>query len=345
MRQTKSGCGCSSILGVLVLIFIIGSAFNCGKSKSSSTTPTNQSATQQTATEVKTNDGSSVQERMAKLREDERPDVDKCIAISKQIIDQNFGKDHCDIYADYAEGDIWIKIWPDGLGKELHNYLDGNAPDDFREQYDEAVSGIKSMVNSISNYFIDGNVLAYRINIDLLNEENHDEVLMRFMDNDFVFDIIDGFHWPYSPDDYDDLEGIQGEAYQREEQEMLDEYRTANDTPGNDLIEDIVKARASDFAGTSLSSVTINPNLGRADGSKVVLVYLNWDEEHSAGTANEILRMHSDDLASDLAEIPNVSNCAIFWKSSYLGGTGKWQYERNDDGQMYLEHNSADWGR
>ncbi|KKG07223.1 hypothetical protein [Methanosarcina mazei] len=88
------------------------------------------------------------------------------------------------------------------------------------------------------------------------------------------------------------------------------------------------------YRSAKQTGLTINYNLGLEDGSFVVLVYFDFTAKNTRNTANEMMKMYSDDLVASLANqgITDISEAAIFWKDDYNNRNVKYAYEYKNNG-------------
>lgn len=93
-----------------------------------------------------------------------------------------------------------------------------------------------------------------------------------------------------------------------------------------------------DYTSAKLDKIAINNNLGDEEGETyIALVYLKFDIKNRRKTANEMMRMYSDDLAATLANkgIKDIAEIAIFWEDEYNDRNVKYAYEY-EDGQFFV---------
>jgi len=85
----------------------------------------------------------------------------------------------------------------------------------------------------------------------------------------------------------------------------------------------------------TIDKITINEDLGNEEeGYYIALVHLTFGVKNREETANEMMRMYSDDLVATLANqgIDDISQVAIFWKDEYNDRDLKYAYEYRDGG-------------
>lgn len=68
---------------------------------------------------------------------------------------------------------------------------------------------------------------------------------------------------------------------------------------------------------STLDDLQVNTNVGKADDSKIVLIYLTWNVSNSAKQTQKMLQMYSARLANSLTPEDNISEIVIFWKVPY----------------------------
>lgn len=87
-----------------------------------------------------------------------------------------------------------------------------------------------------------------------------------------------------------------------------------------------IRWRVRHYYGTTVDRVTINDDLGTDDpDDKIYLVYFNWDQQNTAQTAREVLKVYSEEIFADIStKFPNAKEIALFWQSSYLNQTIKY---------------------
>ena len=87
-------------------------------------------------------------------------------------------------------------------------------------------------------------------------------------------------------------------------------------------VNSIIRKELSDqVKNTTLSSVTVNENLGTdSENDVVVLVNLSWSVKNREEMTREMLEMYSDHLAVKIAsELDGGSEIVLFWKATYTG--------------------------
>ena len=96
--------------------------------------------------------------------------------------------------------------------------------------------------------------------------------------------------------------------------------------PEPQAFEDWIRWRVRHYYGTTVDRVTINDDLGTDDlTDKICLVYFNWDQQNTEKTAREVLKVYSDEIFADMnTKFPNAKEIALFWQSSYLNQTIKY---------------------
>lgn len=98
--------------------------------------------------------------------------------------------------------------------------------------------------------------------------------------------------------------------------------------------------RHGDYTSTRVSRISINENLGTAEGGDyVALVYLEWGVKNDADLTEIILEMYSSDLAARIGtDIFSISELAVFWVVPYYSAdltALKCSYSRSGD-KMYI---------
>lgn len=126
------------------------------------------------------------------------------------------------------------------------------------------------------------------------------------------------------------------EAWQ-EKQRLLREEEAKKPENRKRAIESAIKGRVNegDYRGVSVDKITINEDMGKNEkGYYIVLVNLNFEVPNREKTANEMMRMYSDDLVASLAKkgIADVSEAAVFWKDKYNNRNLKYAYEYRNGG-------------
>lgn len=90
-----------------------------------------------------------------------------------------------------------------------------------------------------------------------------------------------------------------------------------------------------DYTDVKLDKITINEDMGKdEEGYYIALVRLNFQVKNRRKTANEMMRMYSDDLVATLAKkgIEDISQAAIFWRDEYNDRDLKYAYEYKNGG-------------
>lgn len=108
----------------------------------------------------------------------------------------------------------------------------------------------------------------------------------------------------------------------------------------NSELEKAIRDRVEegDYRKVSVDRITINDNLGHdEEGYYIALVHLVFGVQNREKTANEMMRMYSDDLAATLANqgINDISEIAVFWEDEYNNRNLKYAYEYKD-GEFYI---------
>ncbi|NMD34209.1 MAG: hypothetical protein GYA84_09535 [Firmicutes bacterium] len=102
-------------------------------------------------------------------------------------------------------------------------------------------------------------------------------------------------------------------------------------------VEDIIKNR--DYGDdVVIEDIAINRDMGRdEEGYYVALVRLKFERKNRRKTANEMMRMYSDDIVATLADkgVEDVSEAAVFWKDEYNNRNLKYAYEFKN-GKFYI---------
>lgn len=107
-----------------------------------------------------------------------------------------------------------------------------------------------------------------------------------------------------------------------------------------DELEKAIKDRVEEgeYRKVSIDKIAINDDLGNEEeGYYIALVYLIFGVQNREKTANEMMRMYSDDLVATLANqgIKDISEAVVFWKDEYNNRDLKYAYEYKDAG-FYL---------
>lgn len=133
------------------------------------------------------------------------------------------------------------------------------------------------------------------------------------------------------------------EKAQEEEKEILnddeenkEELSTTDTTASReDEIESVINNRINEgeYNDSTLEKIQINKDMSQEDSDKyIALVYLTFDIKNSTKTANDMMRMYSDDLSATLADkgVEDVTEVAVFWKDEYNNRDVKYAYEYKD---------------
>ena len=121
---------------------------------------------------------------------------------------------------------------------------------------------------------------------------------------------------------------------------------TDNDTTGENQdpksirkseIEKEIRNRINegDYSGAKLDRITINENLGTEEPDDyIALVYFTFERKNTHETANEMMKMYSDNLVATIAKkgIQDISEAAVFWEDNYNNRNLKHAYEYRNGG-------------
>lgn len=102
-------------------------------------------------------------------------------------------------------------------------------------------------------------------------------------------------------------------------------------------IEKAIKDRINEgyYHSVSIEEITINDDMGKdEEGYYIALIKLYFEIKNRRKTANEMMRMYSDDLVATLANkgIEDISEVVVFWKDEYNDRSLKYVYEYKDGG-------------
>ena len=104
-------------------------------------------------------------------------------------------------------------------------------------------------------------------------------------------------------------------------------------------IEKSIKDRVQDeYHSVSIEKITINDDMGKdEEGYYIALIKLVFEAKNRRKTANEMMRMYSDDLVATLASkgIDDISRAVVFWKDGYNNRQLKYSYNFKD-GKFYI---------
>lgn len=124
-----------------------------------------------------------------------------------------------------------------------------------------------------------------------------------------------------------------------EEHEVESEKEIEQVVDRKSKIEKAIRDRIDDgdYLSAKLTKININDNLGADDGTCIALIYFDFDIKNTRNTANEMMRMYSDDLVATLANqgITDISEAAVFWKDDYNNRNVKYAYEYRN-GNFYV---------
>lgn len=90
-----------------------------------------------------------------------------------------------------------------------------------------------------------------------------------------------------------------------------------------------IRWRVRHYYGTTVDRVAVNDHSGTDDpDDKIYLVYFNWDQQNTAQTAREVLKVYSEEIFADMKKkFTDAKEIALFWQSSYLNMTIKYDCE------------------
>lgn len=100
----------------------------------------------------------------------------------------------------------------------------------------------------------------------------------------------------------------------------------------SDAVESIVK---EDLGGVSIAKLMVNEDMGKEDGTYIVLPHLSWADKNNPKRTRQMLESYSDHLAAKLSDDPYVGEITVFWEvPHHMEGENivKFSYSRNDKG-------------
>lgn len=98
------------------------------------------------------------------------------------------------------------------------------------------------------------------------------------------------------------------------------------------------RAEAEYAKSFEINKITINDNLGEGgEGTYIVLVYADFTAKNKTKTADDMVKMHSTDIAGFLHQegVTDVAEVAVFTKDLYNNRSLKSSFEWKDNG-FYL---------
>jgi|SRR5690625_174963 len=122
-----------------------------------------------------------------------------------------------------------------------------------------------------------------------------------------------------------------------QESERDDEVEDNEDTEGNE-IENIINDRVTKY-GAQVKDIRINEDANN-EGEYLVLIDFTALHKDDTEKMYDDLKMWSDDIAANLAEVDEVNTVVAFWGFSNKqinGNALKRAYNKQDDGKMYLD--------
>lgn len=82
------------------------------------------------------------------------------------------------------------------------------------------------------------------------------------------------------------------------------------------LVNETIKE--SNLYGVTINNIQVNNNASKNDGSKIALVYLNWDVSNSASTTRQMLEMYSARIVGKaLVKDQDIGEAVLFWEVPY----------------------------
>lgn len=93
----------------------------------------------------------------------------------------------------------------------------------------------------------------------------------------------------------------------RAEEEAIEKQKKA-------IVEQIEEIVSNDLNRTEIDRININENMGREDGSFVVLIDLIYDIKNSKSSTKETIEMFSSHIFASIVDPELVSDGAIFWQ-------------------------------
>lgn len=120
----------------------------------------------------------------------------------------------------------------------------------------------------------------------------------------------------------------ESDSYDIEEEIVEQPEETIADIQGSntDDVKEVVSAVISrelreEVTNTTLNSLQVNENFGTdATNDVIVLANLSWSSRNSEKMTREMLELHSNNLAVELApQLADGSEITLFWKAEYTG--------------------------
>ncbi len=97
------------------------------------------------------------------------------------------------------------------------------------------------------------------------------------------------------------------------------------------VIRAVISNSISDanIGGGSYGYMEINKDMGSELDNYIALVRMNFDFKNEANRANEVMRVMTKDIVSNVSRyyITDMSQLVIFWKDDYNNRTVKYAYE------------------
>jgi hypothetical protein len=131
-------------------------------------------------------------------------------------------------------------------------------------------------------------------------------------------------------------------APEKTEEEILAQKKQDQIAARKAELERIFKNRLNegDYYDTTLREIKINEDLGHEGPTTryIALVYLNFTINNTRSTANDVMRLYSDDLVATVAAkgVRDISEAAVFWNDSYNNRSLKYAYVFSNN-SFYLD--------
>lgn len=97
----------------------------------------------------------------------------------------------------------------------------------------------------------------------------------------------------------------------KSEEETIEKQKT-------EIIKQIEDVISNDFRiSAEIDRVVLNKNMGRDDGSFVVLIHIIYSDRSTKGSTRDMIEMHSNHIFARIVDPELVSDGAIFWQVPY----------------------------
>lgn len=178
----KKNGGCLKIglivLGVLVVLSIIGSCMggNTSSSSDSSSSSYSSSVTPDFDFNSSPSDSSASDMQLS---------MDLIAAVIKASMEENYGKENCEI--EYDDTGITVSVWSDGVASGAALIASGSENQELTDSWEKMVESLLENAKAIKS-FVEENGHEVSVSLNVLNDLNHDNCLLTIINDVVVYD-------------------------------------------------------------------------------------------------------------------------------------------------------------